>query len=160
MVRGLTVGPLVVGLSLAASTAATASGTIACTISDAKIEANLEAVFSGGLGEALQSASGSLEVKASGGRPTVKLDIATEHIKQFWMQGRDLHFRLYEAAEADPAVEIDLVIKTEQDAGGGDDEPGFSGGYEATLNFGGAEGSEEPGSSSPVKGRVTCSAGY
>lgn len=143
-------------LMLPASTAF-ASGSLDCSIDDKAVSMSVEGIFSHGLGEALMSLNGTLELRGAGAPDALrKAEIERSHAVQYWLHGQELRLRLYGEKDAGGVnSSFDLAITTRSKS---KDAPEFSGTYVLVVTHFDAKAGPEAKTSRST-GKASCSAG-
>jgi hypothetical protein len=138
---------------LLACGAASASGGIDCGAKDRKLEFNLHAGVTRGMGSPIFAFQGKVDIKdKSIAADLRKTSFSMDHVAQYWVDGKDLRLLLYREREGNkPHGYVELVIYTKS-AG---DEIGYDGTYELTVYDGVGENAEPK--EAKFKGKVGCS---
>lgn len=132
---------------------ASASGGIDCGAKDKKVEFDLHAGVTRGMGSPIFSFQGKVDIKDESVAVDLrKTSFSMEHVAQYWIDGKDLRLLLYREREGDkPHGYVELVIYTKS-AG---DEIGYDGTYELMV-YDGVGDNAEP-KETRLKGKVSCS---
>lgn len=137
-------------LSAMSVESAFASGGISCTAEDEAVVLAVEGGVTRGMGSALFSFSGQVELRAEGIEEDLRdTGFGREHVAQYWLDGEVLRLRLYREREGDaPHGYVEAVLDTAFNEGEGDyrgdyrvtvyDMAGATGGEAATAEFSGA----------------------
>lgn len=99
---------------LAASAgSATASGGLSCTGESNELITSLDGGISRGMGSALFSFSGKLEISSPGiGEDLRVTEFSREHVAQYWLDGEALKLRLYREREDGPHGYVEVLVET------------------------------------------------
>ena len=117
---------------------------------------SLEAGRSHGLGDAVFSFKGELDILAPGvPKDFRKLAFGRDNLTHHWIDNRNLKLHLYHEREGEPHGSVDIVIEAwpRNDA----EDLEYRGGYTLTIFDVPKAGAD--GKTSVLKGRVTCMAG-
>lgn len=141
-------------LALACSTvAAAASGGLSCEVAGDDVVMSLEGGVTRGMGSALFSFSGRLEVRSHDVREDLRVtEFAREHVPQYWLDGDTMKLRLYQEREGDtPHGYVEVIVETSHDNDGTDRGDYIVAVYDMTDAV---DGEVEP---VQFSGSVTCS---
>ncbi|WP_274627704.1 hypothetical protein [Arvimicrobium flavum] len=132
---------------------AAASGGLDCGAKDKKVEFNLHAGVSRGMGSAIFAFESTVKINdQSIAEDLRKTGFSREDVAQYWLDGKDLRLNLYREREGDkPHGYVELVIYTQSEG----DEIGYGGTYELTV-YDGVGDNAEP-KEATFKGEVGCS---
>lgn len=99
------------------TTMAAATGGLSCEASDEAVSLSLEGGVTRGMGSALFSFSGTLELRSDEVREDLRLTaFAREHVAQYWLDGEVLKLRLYRERESDaPHGYVEVIVETTRD---------------------------------------------
>lgn len=132
---------------------AAASGGIDCNAKDKKVEFNVHAGVTRGMGSPIFAFESTVEIKdKSIAEDLRKTSFTREDVAQYWLDGKDLRLLLYRERTGDkPHGYVELVIYTKS-AG---DEIGYDGSYELTVYDGVGDNAEAK--EAKFEGEVGCS---
>ena len=137
---------------LGTTTVAAASGGLSCEATDEAVSLSLEGGMTRGMGSALTSFSGRLELRSDEVRQDLRLtEFAREHVAQYWLDGEVLKLRLYrERTGGAPHGYVEVIVETVR----GDDDTDRGDYIVAVYDMAGASADEVE----PVQftGAVTC----
>lgn len=145
---------LIAAISLLGSVLpAAASGGLDCSAKDKKVEFNLHAGVTRGMGSPIFAFESTVEIQDhSIAEDLRKISLTREDVAQYWLDGKDLRLLLYRERTGDkPHGYVELVIYTES-AG---DEIGYDGTYELMVYDGVGDNAEAK--EAKFKGKVGCS---
>ena len=105
---------------LGTTTMAAATGGLSCEAKDEAVSLSLEGGLTRGMGSALFSFSGTLELRSDEVREDLRLTtFGREHVAQYWLDGEVLKLRLYRERESDaPHGYVEVIVETTR----GDDD--------------------------------------
>lgn len=105
---------------LSTTTMAAATGGLSCEVKDEAVSLSLEGVVTRGMGSALISFSGTLELRSDEVREDLRVTtFAREHVAQYWLDGEVLKLRLYRERAGDaPHGYVEVIVETTR----GDDD--------------------------------------
>lgn len=108
-----------------------ASGAISCAADDEAAALSIEGGVTRGMGSALFSFSGKVELRAEEIEDDLRIAaFGREHVAQYWFDGEALKLRLYREREGDaPHGYVETVLDTAFD----EREGGYRGDYRVTV---------------------------
>lgn len=147
---------LVLLLALSGGHPAFASGGVHCSADADGVTFEAGGGVSRGLGTALFSFDGKLEIAGKDIAADLgKTEFTREHVAQYWLDGEDLRLLLYREREGDkPHGYVELTIQTKARAG--DDEEGLYDGRYTLSVFDTAADDSAEGVTARRVGDVTC----
>lgn len=135
------------------TTMAAATGGVSCEASGEVVSLSLEGGVARGMGSALFSLAGRLELRSDEVREDLRVtEFGREHVPQYWLDGDTLRLRLYREREgAAPHGYVEVIVETTR----GDDDTDRGDYLVAVYDMTDAEGGEVE----PVQftGAITCS---
>lgn len=143
-------------LAACAAPSAQASAGISCEADDKTVKLSLEAGMSHGMGAAVFSFKGELDILAPGTpKDFRKLSFGRDNLTHHWIDNRNLKLRLYYEREGEPHGSVDIVIEAwpRKDA----EDLEYRGGYTLTIFDIPKAGAD--GKTTVLKGRVNCMTG-
>lgn len=107
---------------VAFTSGASASGGLSCSIEDETTSLSVEGGVTHGMGSALFSFSGRLELRSDDVREDLRVtEFSREHVPQYWLDGDTLKLRLYREREGDaPHGYVEIILETALDDNGND----------------------------------------
>jgi hypothetical protein len=107
---------------LASTAAANASGGLSCTADNDELLLSLEGGVSRGMGSALFSFSGRIELRSTQVPEDLRLtEFSREHVAQYWLDGDTLKLRLYRERDGDkPHGYVEAIVETSLNDDGDD----------------------------------------
>lgn len=96
------------------TTVAAAAGGLSCTVENDEVVLALEGGVSRGMGSALFSFSGRLELRSNDVEEDLRVtEFSREHVPQYWLDGDTMKLRLYREREGDaPHGYVEAIIET------------------------------------------------
>jgi hypothetical protein len=92
---------------------AMASGGLSCTVESNDLAMSLDGGVARGMGSALSSFSGKLEISSPGvGEDLRVTEFSREHVAQYWLDGEALKLRLYRERESGPHGYVEVSVET------------------------------------------------
>lgn len=109
-------------LFLATTAMAAASGGISCEVEGDDVAMTLEGGVTRGMGSALFSFSGRLELRSDEVHDDLRVsEFGREHVAQYWLDGDTMKLRLYRERAGDvPHGYVEAIIETARDEDGND----------------------------------------
>lgn len=100
--------------TLAMTATANASGAISCASDNDELQMSLEGGVSRGMGSALFSFAGRIELRGSEVPEDLRVtEFTREHVAQYWLDGDTLKLRLYREREGDrPHGYVEAIVET------------------------------------------------
>lgn len=114
---------IVAGLAmlLVSAGSATATGGLSCAVDDDEVVMALEGGVSRGMGSALFSFTGRIELRSKDVAEDLGvMEFSREHVAQYWLDGDTLKLRLYREREGDPHGYVEAIVETTMDDDGND----------------------------------------
>ncbi len=114
---------IVAGFAMLAVSAggAMATGGLSCVAEDDAVVMALDGGVSRGMGSALFSFTGRIELRSSDVAEDLRVsEFSREHVAQYWLDGDTLKLRLYREREGAPHGYVEAIVETMMDDDGND----------------------------------------